>query len=291
MKKVALFLALLPGVICSVRGQLLLVENFDYPVGDLITAHGWIAHSGTENPVTVTPASIAYYGYLSSGTGNEILLKNTGEDDHKVFPAQDSGAVYAAFLVNIVAAKTTGDYFIHLGRSNIGTTLRGKVFVKKNAEGGVAFGITQASSAAAQVSYTPFSYALNTTYLLVLKYTFTPGPDNDVASLFINPVIGLTEPLPTITNTDVPSDPADIGSFSLRQGTVSSAPELKLDGIRVGLRWENILPPAVPAQTLVTGVVAGGETRCFNATQTITVAGNQGNFVVQPGGKVTLVAG
>lgn len=290
MKKLIMLLLLLPGAFSSVSGQLLLDENFDYPVGDLITEHGWIAHSGTENWVTVTPSSIFYSGYQSSGTGNEISLKNTGEDDHTVFPAQDTGAVYVSFLVNILSARTTGDYFVHLGRNTIGTTLRGKVFVKKDADGHVAFGITHASSNAALVSYTPFSYLLNTTYLLVLKYTFVTGPDNDVVSLFINPVIGSPEPLPAITNTDPASDPADIGSFSLRQGTESSAPELKLDGIRVGLHWEDILT-SIPGQLRVTGLVENGESHCYNATQTITVAGNPDSFVLQPGGEATMIAG
>ncbi|MCK9423379.1 MAG: T9SS type A sorting domain-containing protein [Bacteroidales bacterium] len=290
MKKLFILLVITTGAISSVDGQLLLDENFDYPVGDLITEHGWIAHSGTENCVSVTPSSITYSGYLSSGIGNEISLKNTGEDDHIVFQAQDTGAVYASFIVQIISARTAGDYFVHLGRNTIGTTLRGKVFVKKDAEGHLAFGITHSSSNAAQVSYTPFSYSLNSTYLLVLKYVFVTGPGNDVVSLFINPVIGSPEPLPPITNTDLASDPADIGSFSLRQGAESSAPELKLDGIRIGLHWEDILNP-IPGQILVTGTVENGEMNCYNATQTITVAGNPDSFIMQPGGEVTMIAG
>jgi len=234
-------------------GQLLLVEDFDYPVGDLITDHGWTNHSGTTNPITVTLASITYTNYISSGIGNEVSMVASAEDDNKIFPAQNSSVVYAAFLVNFTAVKTGGDYFLHFSTSPANTSFfRGRVFVKKDASDNLAFGLSMSSTT---ISWTDLTYAMNTTYLLVLKYTFVEGTKNDVVNLFINPDPLLDEPSPTLTNIDVPaSDPTDIGSVALRQGDASKGPSLKLDGIRIGTTWNGIFDP--PAPTVETPVIS-----------------------------------
>jgi uncharacterized membrane protein len=47
----------------------------------------------------------------------------------------------------------------------------------------------------------------------------------------------------------------------------------------------------VPATASVTGIVAANQTRCYNATQTLTVAGSGTTFNVQSGGSATMIAG
>lgn len=51
-------------------------------------------------------------------------------------------------------------------------------------------------------------------------------------------------------------------------------------------------PPVVPAEITVQGVTIGsGETNCYNATQTVYIAGSGTSFVVQSGGSATMIAG
>jgi hypothetical protein len=47
----------------------------------------------------------------------------------------------------------------------------------------------------------------------------------------------------------------------------------------------------VSAEVTVSGIVAGGQTMCYNATQTITVAVAPATFTVQNGGSATMIAG
>src|SRR5688500_14506989 len=78
----------------------LLVEDFTYPVGSLLTANGWSAHSGAgTNPITVTSPGLTFNGYPSSGVGNAVSLTTSGEDVNRPFAAQTTGMVYAAFMV------------------------------------------------------------------------------------------------------------------------------------------------------------------------------------------------
>jgi len=228
--------------VANARGQALLTENFDYPVGSALTAHNWTAHSGAgTNAISVSSPTITYPGYLGSGIGNQVTLTTTGEDVHRTIAPQTSGTVYASFLVNVTSATTTGDYFFHVGATAIGTTFRGRVFVRRDEANKLSFGIAQSTTTT--VNYSGFNFDLNTTYLIVLRYEILEGASNDVASIFVNPT--LNAPLPTsgwITNTDAAStDVAQLGSVALRQGSSASAAALFLDGIRVSTNWADIV--------------------------------------------------
>ena len=238
-----MFLFLLAG---NGWGQPLLVEDFIYVNGTAITANGWTAHSsgGTNQILVTSPSTISYPGYLSTDIGGEITLVASGEDVNRTFTSQSSGTIYFSFLVYVTSTSTTGDYFFHVSASPLNTSyFRGRIFVKKDVSNNIYFGVAQSSTAA---NYTATPYAMNTTYLIVLKYEIVAGTTNDVASIYINPP--LNAPIPTsgwILNTDAAgNDAANIGSVALRQGTAGNAVGAKLDGIRVATNWADIVGSA-----------------------------------------------
>lgn len=229
----------------------LLVENFDYTAGDLLTAHGWTAHSGAgSNPQTVTAPGLTYPSYIGSGIGNAVTItggSGTREDVHKTFASQ-TATVYAGFLVNVTTIAGDGDYFFHLGPQTISTNFRGRVFVRNATNGSLSFGLLRSSGFPG--TWTDSVYATSTTYLLVLKYEMGVG-----ASLFVNPVVGDPEPSPVLTANDG-SDPTDIGSVALRQG--GAAQTVIVDGIRIATNWASVVtsggpisntPPSISALT------------------------------------------
>ncbi len=224
----------------------LLTDDFSYTGASLLTANGWTAHSGAgTNAIPVASMGLTYTGYAGSGVGNAASLTTTGEDAHRVFAVQSAGSVYTSVMVNVTEAVDDaaglGGYFFHLGPDPISTTFRGRIYAKKNAANQVAFGITKASSSvAADVAFTPFSYSLNTTHLLIIKYTVVDGATNDTVSLFVNPTLGGTEPAATVTAPDVIASDINPGSVALRQGTASTHPTLVADGIRVGTAWADV---------------------------------------------------
>ncbi len=290
MKKSFLPLLLISGLAGPVNGQLLLEENFNYPDGEPLSEHGWNIHSGSINAVIVTPPTIQYPGYPASGTGNETTLNKTGQDVNHTFTTLTGGDIYISFLINVASATLTGDYFLHLGGNPMGSSFKGKVFVRRDGQKRLSFGISQSTHVTALIAWSPFIYSLNTVYLLVLKYSMVPGSGNDMASLFINPDPGLPEPAERLTSCDTPADPGEIGSVALRQGGASSGPMLQLDGLRTGLSWSDLFS-AVPDQLIVTGTVAEGQSICYNARQTIDVGGASSAFILVPGGTVTMISG
>jgi len=218
-------------------GQALLEENFSYTAGTLLTANGWTAHSsGGTSAIAVDATGLSYPGYFSSNIGLSAKLVTSGEDDNKGFTSQNAGSVYMSFLIKVTAATTTGDYGIHYCQVN-GSAASGfynRIFVKKDASNNLAFGISKISST---VTYTGFNYSLNTTYLLVTKYTFNTGTTtDDVAELFVNPVLGSPEPTSTVSESSG-TDATALTGICLRQGGASSAATANYDGIRVATSW------------------------------------------------------
>ncbi len=219
-------------------------ENFDYPADDLLTDHGWIAHSGAgTNPITVNSFGLEFPGYPASGIGLAALVDNTGEDVHKLFPATTSGSVYTSFMVRIDAAPT--GYFFHYAPNPHNTfDFRGRVWVKTDGGGGLAIGYSFQS---ADTIFTGFDYSLGDTLLLVSKYESVPGADNDVASLYIfdssNPLTGSEPGTPTlgpIANPATGQADIEAGSINLRQ--YNSAQIMIVDGITVATSWDQFVP-------------------------------------------------
>ena len=232
MKKITLLLSFIACVVFA-QAQLLLNENFNYAVNtDLLNKGNWlVTGTNTASPnIQVTPSTITYSGYVNSGVGQEVILTN-GQDLNCDFTAQTSGTVYVSFLVNVTAAPAAGDYFLHVGPTDMaGNAYIGRTFVKTDA-GKIAFGILQASGGTA--TYTTSTYDLNTTYLVILKHDVT----GKTSSIIVNPSMTTESTTDWISNNTGTNATANIGSVGLRQPSASANMNLKLDGIRVATSY------------------------------------------------------
>jgi len=255
MKKISLiFIIIFTNFILNftfLNAQVQFSENFDYPVGDSIGAHGWTWNSGIENTIFVSSSGLSYTGYPLSGIGNACGLKNTGNDAYKNIYGDSisSGSVYAAFMVKIETART-GDYFFTLVSPSSTSMYSGRVQVRSiSGNGNLNFGITKGNASTdTTVSgiWTTGNYSVGVTYLIVLKYTFVSGSTtDDQVSLFVfSGSIPLAEPAPSIGPiTYTSTDATSIGRAVLRQGTNTRAPNLVIDGIQIGRTWESVINP------------------------------------------------
>lgn len=274
------------------RGQLLFEDNFNYPAGDSLRGHGWnITGTSVVNPVSVTLTGLSYTGYPSSGIGNGVTLNNTGQDVHDTLTSPaTSGSVYASLLVRVTAAQAS-DYFFHLTRTAAPTTdFYARTFVRLASNSNLAFGIQKgAASATNPVAYTDSVYSTGITYLLVVKYVFNTGTTtDDQVSLFVfsDPTLPSSEPTPTVgpisgTQTDV----LELGLVALRQGTASTAPTLIIDGIRVGLTWNDA---PLPIQlSYFRGTYSQSDNSVQLDWRTISEVNNYGFFVQRSSDRVT----
>lgn len=244
------FLLLFIACVGFTQSQNLLVEDFNYEVGQELIPNGWLNTGTAVTPnILVTASTITYPGYIGSGIGNEVTMAS-GQDVNKTFTSQTSGNVFVSFIASITSATATGDYFFHVGANPIASAFFGRVFAKKAADSDkIAFGIQYTSGGTVTQTYSDFIYALNTTYLIVLKYVI--DGDNSNSSIIINPAMGSTEPTTgwLTNNSGTNTKPTNIGAVALRQGSSSNAPTLKLDGIRVAKSWGDLFVSTGVANT------------------------------------------
>ncbi|MDQ3022598.1 MAG: hypothetical protein M3R36_18845 [Bacteroidota bacterium] len=263
MKKLFLFFCI---VLFSsqVFAQANLDENFNYPAGDSIGAHGWVYFSGVANTILVTSPGLTYAGYPLSGIGNATTLNTNGNDNYKSLSStadsNTTNSIYASFMVRVDSATAQGDYFLAFLPNNSTTFFEGRVQARLRS-GNLNFGITKANSSSdTNVAgiWTTSNYSLGVTYLLVLKYTFVLGNSrtNDQVSLFVlSSGVPATEPTPTLGPNTYPSfDAENIGRIALRQGGAARAPIVVVDGIRVATSW---FPLIVDIKLAIQGLVLG----------------------------------
>lgn len=203
MKKIYL-ITLLTAVFGSADAQsLLLIENFDYPAGAQLRDHGWFAHSAAAtNPQTVAASGLSLGStvYFGNGIGNAALVNNTGSDENRPFTAnRDSGDVYASFLLKTTGPVTTdgsGIFFHFVTYSNtttpdytsISSAWRARTFITTGSTAAsFRLGLTFNSATVPSTVGVDVTNDLDTakTYLVVVKYSFVSGADNDQVSLFV----------------------------------------------------------------------------------------------------------
>lgn len=262
MKRIYIFLLLLMAS-GSIYGQLL-TENFSYTAGQLLTANGWTAHSGAgTNALTVTSPGLTYTGHPGSGIGNGVTMTTSGEDANKTFTAVTTGSVYMSFLVNVSAVQA-GDYFTGLFQT--ASIFPVRIYAKTDAAGGFFFGVGKGSSTAV---YETTSRTFNTTYLVVIKYTYNTGTTtDDVVDLWVNPALGGSETAATIPGvTGASTDATTVGAVFLRQGSAGTASTQQIDAILTGTTWGDVTPSNSTPTLSTTALTAFGNV-CTN-----TVAG------------------
>lgn len=230
--------------------------------------------SGT-NCFNITSAPLTYPGYASSGIGNALnYLGTPGQGVFKLFPKsiKNDSTVYISFLISFPNVKITGgDYFlgIKMGPAADDANYGGRIFVSVNPEykdEEVSIGINKMSNGTTtwvDSNNGPF-YKPNTTLLMVMKYKVgvlngttaaeEAGNYDDEMSLFVNPPLTGIEPAtPLLKHVD--KTQLDLYRYTstgtvfggargvyLRPSAIGNTPAYTIDGIRVGEKWEDVVP-------------------------------------------------
>ncbi|CAA7387590.1 L-type lectin-domain containing protein [Chryseobacterium fistulae] len=218
------------------EAQTLLTEGFNYSSGTLLTNAHWSQQSGGSPSVTVANGNLTYPNTISNNIGSKVSLSSSGQDVYHSFTSASLDAsnpgVYSSLIVNVSQAQAIGDFFFALGASGPNAS----VYIRSNGIG-FSFGVGKtAASAEYETTVRPF----NTNIMLVLKYEFVTGAQNDEIKLYVNPSLA-SEPV----TADIVTAPAigDVGTLTyafLYQGNASNAPTLEVDGINVGRSWASV---------------------------------------------------
>ncbi len=250
MKYFSTISLLAAALLCSATmafGQLLVQEDFNYVPGSDLSANGWSKTSSSPalQPATVYTAGLSYPGYIGTGAGNAAYFAKFTERYSKSMSVPASGNLYAAFMIRVDTATSTGGYIACFYSNN---AARGRVWIKNDGTGALKFGVS-GKSASALVTYDAPKYIFGTTYLVVLKYSVVAGTTNDTYTILVNPTPGAAEPAPNIVpytdgGSDLGANTAG-SSFSLQQRDTlgTAAAKFVIDGIRVGQNLNDVVPP------------------------------------------------
>ncbi len=250
-------------------------DNFDaYNEGTLYNQGGWVKYgTNSDNPIQLTATNLTYDGYQSEAMGKAVQLqKFTDKDSEDLQKALttpfnpvnlDSKTFYMSFLVNVQEAGAAP--FISLCDANTtfadGSTGIQKmyVFAKESSEGKVKFAVSK-NSETANLSETSTEFDLNTTCLVVLKYTANPADiDDDQIDMYVNPVItseAANSSLCTATEGSDINVTKGLASVQLRQRRTWSiqSPSVIVDAIRIADTWNELFgleePPVTDQPTL-----------------------------------------
>ncbi len=217
-------------------GQLLLEENFDYTEGTTLSNNGWTAYNSGPTELYVLNNNLSFTSYPSN-QGKCAQENGSGYDYYKqIGTTTTSGTLYASFLVNVIGSYsgTSSDYYIFALGSTGANTPGGRVYIRRSGSS-LAFGLSKTSGIPI---YTGYDYSLNTTYLVVIKYTIVAEAKNDLAYLYIlSNTIPVDDSNPTlsVTTETTSSDPSNLDVVILRQDVSSNI--VFIDGIRVATDW------------------------------------------------------
>ena len=219
-------------------------EDFSYVAGTNLNGHGgWVCFNGYQL-VKVTSPGLKYLCYVESNIGNAITITGLNNVNlyNNSFKTIISSNVYTSFMINVRSIPAqSGSLTFHFGNGIWGNFNNVTLFLRKSVKNGFNFGIANQGTIHPTWSST---YNFGQTYLLVFKYSFIKGSQNNQVSLFVNPDIctACIEPSPTlITNNNICND-------NLNNTEVYLSPDaseciqssLIIDGIRIDTTWCNV---------------------------------------------------
>lgn len=202
-------------------------EPFNYTVGTSLNfSQMWKNTSVGSDEILAVAGNLSYTGITA--TGNSVALAGTGSDTLLPFTDSTSGDIYASFLIKVtdltgISTTTGSTYFASF--SSAGNVYSGKIWIKSTGTQ-YQYGIS-ATTAAADIVWSPNLYNINTTQYLVLGYNFT----NNLLALYENPTIGSS------ASATISATPAtaliSIANFVFRQDSATSTPAMTIDELKI----------------------------------------------------------
>ncbi len=292
MKKITLLIAvLLMGMMANAQTTFPVDETFatGFPnpsaVSTTLTANGWTTVTGsvstTFSKTTISPMVYPPTGtsWINSGIGNALYVNYTGVSNATSYSFKQfqdtpvsSGVLYLSFLYQCTANGGSGSQIMGISDLSSSGNSGAVVYCSYVSGTGLKLGVTRASATNADVQFGTTTIALNTVYLVVMKYDFTAAK----ATLYINPTVGGTEAAATVWSFDdgsINAKAARSAGFQYLKVCNSGSNKAYFDvsGARISTSWSDAVAPYASALPALSTPVAG-------SAQTITNTGFTANW-------------
>ena len=230
-------------------------DSFDYnPATGLASASStvWETCYATSN-IQVTNNNLTLAGYVpSAGNGAAGVTTKATRFAGTQFTSQtaaDGKTVYFSFLYQVAAYPTTNGVIAFLDATNIGTSssapMPGTTALALLMNHTGQLGINAGSPSVTGAQYEPSATPLNTTILVVARYTFHTSPNTDVVDLWVNPNSAnygaASAPASDVTLTAKGNWPS-LADFTMSFNNGDATFVDKWDEVRIGTTWAQVVP-------------------------------------------------
>ena len=256
MKKLMIIFMVLLAVCMTANAQTF-SENFTGLTtgANLAGQSSWTKGGSGPDVIVASSTPLTYPGYNSGGGEYAVIPTGTATSSrvYKTFTSPITSLAHSTFYYSVllrltgVSASSNG-YFMSLGNSGTGTQYGAKLFARTSGTG-FNIGVSKTSNTAA---FGASALNLNTTYLVVVRYSFNntgfahADSIDDEAYLWVNPTFA-AEPSISIAECAIASGtggtdfdgfspnpvPYDIGNFIWHSRNATN-PVGSFDGVRVG---------------------------------------------------------
>jgi hypothetical protein len=173
--------------------------------------------------------------YANYGTANKTIeLKADLDSCGKGFTPVSSGDLYVGMVINLsITTASNNEFFRVMSGSNFSPTFR---VTAKNTGSAFAIGVTKGGSPV----YTPNSLDYNQDHLIIIKYSIVSGNNNDVVSVYVDPVFASGIPVsPSAISSTGADTTGNIDRLMFRQNTVG-IPSGRAGLLSVATTWEGL---------------------------------------------------
>lgn len=217
-------------------------ESFNYVEGNLGLSSATVAipwnYGSTRSAIVTAGPNLTYTG-MSTTDNKVIKLLNTGSAANikTIFPVQ-TGSIYASFLLRGLSAPAAVSTRIAAfgGTTNSSGTFSPGIFYDQSGEGfKLGFDGIAGSASVSQSS----EFALNTTVMIIMKYTPNATAGGGIADFWINPTsssVSTTPDLAGITGGII----GDVSFLTLKTGL--GAADVLMDELHISTYWADVAP-------------------------------------------------
>lgn len=274
MKK--LILNLLLFIASNCLAQNIFKDSFSYNFDTQLSGQGsWTNNSslpgglgaavpaGINNTqVKINPVIYPDYG----GSDFSIEIKSDADGCGRGFTGVTSGNFYVSFVLSLSAtqANNNSDFFRVMSGDNYNTSFR---LYATPSSGAFFLGVAKGANGN-PISTSNLSYNLNQDHLIIIKYTIGSGTNDDLVSVYVDPVYANGEPSsPTIQSNsglDQLNSITGIDRLCFRQNWSNGMPTGKAGLVSVAYTWADLTFNLATQQfnkdnfTIATSQVANG---------------------------------
>lgn len=264
MKTKLLLVALTASV--SIFGQNLFRDDFStYNTGTDLHGQGAWTHNSSlpgglgaaigaiPNNADVIASPLSYPDYGSSP--NAVVISSDSDGVGTSFTAFTGDDLFVGFVLNLSAAQANNnsDFFRVMSGNNLNTTFR--LYAINT---GFSYNIAVAKGANGNpLATSALSYNYNENHLVVIRYSQLPGTNDDIVSLYVDPVFidGVPNATSAVTNTGLDQS-GNIDRLAFRMNWTNGMPTGKAGLVSIAQSWQELAFSPLSTQQFASGDIA-----------------------------------